>query len=81
MGLFNWKKKEEGNLSEISLKVEDMMCAHCEAHVKNAIMDIPGVKEASASATGKCVTAKVAEGVTADQLAAAIKECGYTVVE
>ena len=41
---------------EKTIKVEGMMCGHCEAHVKEALEKIKGVEEATADhETGKVV--------------------------
>lgn len=39
-------KKEEVAMMEKTMKIEGMMCGHCEARVKKALEEINGVKEA-----------------------------------
>ena len=43
------KKKKETKTMEKTLKVEGMMCEHCEARVKKALEAVPGVESAVAS--------------------------------
>ena len=61
------------------LKVEGMMCAHCQAHVTKALEAVDGVKAVSVDlAAGQArveLAGDVADGVLADAVTAA----GYTV--
>ena len=45
----NVNKKEEVETMTKTIKIEGMMCGHCEAHVKKALEAIDGVTEAVAS--------------------------------
>ena len=62
------------------LKVEGMMCPHCEAHTKKALEALDGVSEAIADhKAGTAVvtlTADIADAV----LTAAVEDAGYTVL-
>ncbi|MCQ2146259.1 MAG: heavy-metal-associated domain-containing protein [Bacteroidales bacterium] len=79
MGLFS-KKKEEP-LVEKTFSVKGMMCSHCEMNVKSKLMDIPGVKEVSASSVlGKVCVEAVAD-VSDEMIKDAITAAGYTVVD
>lgn len=68
------------NTMEITLKVEGMMCPHCEATVKKALEAVEGVTEARASHTAGTATVKAADNVSEDTLAAAIEAQGYKVI-
>ena len=58
--------------------VEGMTCGHCEMSVKEEVGEVPGVTMVEAShETGKVSVS--GEGFTDEQVAAAIKEAGYTV--
>ncbi len=46
LNFFGKEKKEKEKKMEVILKIEGMMCPHCEAHVKKALEAIDGVKEA-----------------------------------
>ena len=62
------------------IKVEGMMCPHCEAHVKAALEAIEGVTAAVASHVDGTVTVTLSAPVDEAVLHAAITEKGYTVV-
>ncbi len=65
---------------EITLKVEGMMCPHCEATVKKALEAVEGVTEATASHTAGTATVQAADNVSEDTLAAVIEAQGYKVI-
>ena len=79
MNLFFKKDKQE--LVEKTFKVKGMMCSHCEMNVKSKLMDIPGVKEASASSLLGKVAVSVTPEVTDQMIKDAITAAGYTVVD
>jgi len=59
--------------------VEGMTCAHCEASVVEEVSEVPGVTGVTADHTSGAVTVS-GEGFDRDQIAAAVKEAGYTLV-
>lgn len=75
------RKMQEEKMSEITLKVEGMMCQHCERHVKEALEKIEGVKEALASHEKKEVLVRTDRDIPKQAFAAAIKEAGYEMLE
>lgn len=68
--------KENSDMEE-TLKVKGMMCAHCEAHVKEALEKIDGVTEVKADHEACEVVVKMSAPVAEDVLAAAVKDAGY----
>ena len=64
-------------MAEKTLKVEGMMCQHCEMHVKKALEAIDGVTEATANHEKKEVVVKLSKDIPDETFAAAIKEAGY----
>ena len=66
-------KKKEGT----TLKVEGMMCQHCEARVKSAVEAIEGVREAIPNHKKNIVT--VIGECDIEAVKAAIVKEGYTV--
>lgn len=60
------------------LSVPDMSCGHCVTTVESALEAIQGVDEAKASLETKEVNVQSEEGVTRDDLMAAIRQAGYT---
>ncbi len=65
---------------EKTLKIEGMMCPHCEMHVKQALEALPQVQQARAShEAGEAVVTLCGE-VSDDALAAAVEAAGYKVI-
>ncbi|MBQ7738053.1 MAG: heavy metal translocating P-type ATPase [Desulfovibrionaceae bacterium] len=62
---------------EQDLKVEGMMCPHCEAHVKEALEKIPGVTKAQADHTKSLVHVELSQEVSEDDLKQAVVQAGY----
>ncbi len=71
--------KEDKSTMEIT--VNGMMCAHCEAHVKEALEKINGVDEATANHEANLVTLKTSADVAEADLKAAVEAAGYEFVE
>ncbi len=71
--------KEDKSTMEIT--VNGMMCAHCEAHVKEALEKINGVEEATANHEANLVTLKTSADVAEADLKAAVEAAGYEFVE
>jgi copper chaperone len=57
------------------LQVEGMMCAHCKAHVEQALRKVPGVESAEANLEEK--NAVVTGSADRAALIAAVREAGY----
>ena len=64
---------------EKTLKIEGMMCGHCEAHVKKALEALPEVKEAVVSHTEGTAIVTLAADVDDAKLTTAVAEEGYEV--
>ena len=74
--------KNGGNMTaEKILKVEGMMCQHCEKHVKDALEKIDGVQEAIASHEKKQVVVKLSKDVPESEFEKAVSDAGYTFVK
>lgn len=67
-------RKETGNMQ---IKVNGMMCEHCEAHVKKALEAIDGIESAVASHEENLVTLTNSKEVDEAALKAAVEEAGY----
>ncbi len=63
-----------------TVKIEGMMCGHCEAHVKKALESVAGVTGADVSHEKGTAVVTLSQEVTDDVLTAAVKEAGYEVV-
>ena len=66
---------------EKTLKIEGMMCEHCEMHVKKALEALPGVESATVSHKTGTAVLKLSSNVPDDQLRSAITTAGYRLVE
>ena len=60
-----------------TLMVEGMMCAHCEAHVKEALEKLDGVVSATANHDANEVVVEMSSPVAEDALAQAVTDAGY----
>jgi len=75
--LFEIKKEDNG--MQKTLKVEGMMCMHCEARVKAALEAVPGVTSAAADHEKNVATVTLSAPVDDATLAAAVTSAGYQV--
>ena len=64
-----------------TIKIDGMMCPHCEAAVKKALEAIDGVTSATASHTEKQATVELSEDVDTAALEQAVVEAGYTIIK
>lgn len=55
-----------------TIKTEGLMCGHCEARVETALLAVAGVTDAEADHETNTVEVECAEGVTPEQLTAAV---------
>lgn len=68
----------EGNLKQITLKVEGMSCAACPATVKAALKRLSGIVNADVSYKEKKATVSYHEGkVTVEEMIKAVEDAGY----
>lgn len=67
-------------MNTITIKVDGMMCPHCEAHVTKALLAIPGVADCKADHKAKLVTLTTTQDIPLATLHATITEQGYTVL-
>ena len=73
------KENKEENKMTRTMKIEGMMCGHCEARVKKALEEIPGVEKAEVSHTAGTAVV-TASGVSDEVLKAAVEKQDYKVV-
>ena len=71
-------KKEEKTMTK-TLKVEGMMCAHCEARVKKALEAVHGVESAVADHTAGTAVVTLSAPVADETLKAAVEAQDYSV--
>lgn len=63
----------------MTIKIEGMMCKHCQAHVEKALKAVAGVESVEVSLENKCAT--VTGSADYETLKKAVIEAGYEVVE
>lgn len=74
-------KTKEKKPMQITMKIEGMMCSHCEAHVKKALEGVAEVREAIVShKDGTAIVTLDADAAPAT-LKKAVEEQGYKVIE
>lgn len=73
----NSNNKKEKEKKEMKIKVNGMMCAHCEAHVKKALEAIEGIESAAPSHEENLVTITNSKDVDEALIREAVTEAGY----
>lgn len=72
--------KKEEKIMEKTMKIEGMMCQHCEATVKKAIESLDGVKEARVSHESGMAVVELDTDVSDNALKEAVEEKDYKVI-
>ncbi len=72
--------ESEENIMKKIIKIEGMMCGHCEAHVKKALEAIPQVESATASYKEGIAEVNLKEAVDTEVLKNAVEAQDYKVV-
>ncbi len=75
------KKEKEIEKMEKVMKIEGMMCPHCEARVREILEGIKGVESALCSHEKGTATLTLSENVEDAVLKGAVEDAGYTVTE
>ena len=75
------KIKKENKTMQKTLKIEGMMCGHCEATVKKALEAVDGVSLAEVSHTNGTAVVTLTKEVSEDTLKQAVEAKDYTVTE
>ncbi|MBQ9354754.1 MAG: heavy metal translocating P-type ATPase [Clostridia bacterium] len=77
----NHNSQKKGNRKmKKTLVIEGMMCAHCEANVKNALAKIDGVKDVEVSAKKGTAVVTVENNIDDQILKTAVENSGYKVL-
>ena len=66
---------------EKTLKIEGMMCGHCEMHVKKALESLDGVKKAEVSHKNGTAVVTLEKELSDDLLKQAVSDQGYQVTD
>lgn len=64
-----------------TLKVEGMSCMHCVKHVKDALEELEGVKNAEVDLQLKIVKVEMEKNIEDNILKNAVEEAGYEVIQ
>ena len=75
----NKTNKKEKNTMTTTLKINGMMCPHCEATVKTALESIDGVTSSEVSHESGTAVVTLSKEVSEDVLKKAVVDKGYTV--
>jgi len=76
----NLTRKEDKNM-EKTMKIEGMMCGHCEARVKKCLEALPEVAEAIVSHENGTAVVKLNAEISDDVLKKTVEDQDYTVTE
>ena len=76
----NIKNQEEINMDKKVMKIEGMMCAHCEARVKKALEGLDGVESAAVSHQDGTAIVNLKAPVENDALKKAVEDQDYKVL-
>ena len=75
------RKKEEEQPMEKTMKIEGMMCGHCEARVKKCLEKLPEVEEAMVSYEAGTAVVKLNKEISDDVLKQTVEDQDYEVKE
>ena len=76
------KKKERVTMNNSkTIKIEGMMCPHCEARVKKALEELPEISEAIVSHKDGNAIIKLVSDISDDKIKKTIEEQGYKVID
>lgn len=68
----------ETTMKTMTIKVEGMMCPHCERHLTEALLALPQVESCTASHQAKTAVLTLSAPVEEAELEAAVTKAGYT---
>ena len=77
----NYSNSKERKIMEKTLKIEGMMCEHCEMHTKKALEALDGVTKAEVSHKTGTAVVTLEKEVSDDVLKQAVAEQGYQVTK
>ena len=66
---------------EKTMKIEGMMCGHCEARVKKCLDELGGVAEAIVDHTKDTAVVKLSADISDEVLKSTVEAQGYKVLE
>jgi len=72
------RERKQEDIKKMRMKIEGMMCQHCQAHVEKALNGIDGVK-ATVDLQNHCAYIELSKNVDLAILTKAVEDAGYTV--
>ena len=75
------RKMEDENKMEKTMKIEGMMCGHCEARVKKTLEALDGVVEAAVSHEAGTAVVRLSGDVSDETLKGAVEAQDYKVAD
>jgi len=75
------KHTKEKKAMEKTMKIEGMMCMHCEGRVKKCLEELDGVTEAIVSHENNSAIVKLSKDISNDILKKTVEEQGYKVID
>ena len=61
----------------MEITVNGMMCAHCEAHTKEALMKLDGITSVTADHSTNTVSIEMSKNISEAEIKAAVESAGY----
>ena len=77
----NGKEKPGGIEMEKILRIEGMMCVHCQKHVQDAIAKMGGVTQVDVSLENKTATVRMTREIPFSELKKTITDAGYELLK
>lgn len=72
--------KKENKKMEITVKINGMMCPHCENHVKTALEELENITEVTADFKNAQAVIKASDAVDSNKIKEAVEKAGYEFV-
>ena len=73
--------QKENEKMKITLKIEGMMCPHCEARVKKVLESLEQIESAEVSHKEKSAVVTLREDVDVSVLEKLVEDQGYTIIK
>ena len=71
---------KEATQMQTTLKVEGMMCKHCQKHVHDALAKMDGVTAVEVSLENNSATVDATREISTDEFAKVIEDAGYELI-
>ena len=72
--------RKDGPVMKTELKIEGMMCKHCQKHVNDALSKMEGVRSVEVNLEAKTATVETGREISREEYRKVIEEAGYELV-